>query len=170
MMDPEVVPRLMGTGTIEDAPPAYIRGCTLNDSFVGLDETQNTTPEQMKMFLTRLGFGTKMVVTGDITQIDLPMGSSGLQLVTKVLPGIPDIHFSRLTSEDVVRHTLVGKLVDEYTKDDQQQIGRRWERRRERAERAPGPEGPRVPGDYRPPQNRAERRAQDGFGPGRRSG
>src|SRR5690606_27785507 len=95
---------------------AYMRGRTLNNAFVVLDEAQNTTPEQMKMFLTRLGFGTKMVVTGDITQIDLPNAASGLQLVTKVLDGIDDIHFSRLTSDDVVRHTLVGKIVDAYTK------------------------------------------------------
>ncbi len=79
MMDPEIVPKLMATGTIEVAPLAYMRGRTLNDSFVVLDEAQNTTPEQMKMFLTRLGFGTRMVVTGDITQVDLPQGASGLR-------------------------------------------------------------------------------------------
>ena len=170
MLDPEIVPKLMATATIEVAPLAYMRGRTLNDSFVVLDEAQNTTPEQMKMFLTRLGFGSKMVVTGDITQIDLPAGSSGLQLVSKVLPGIPDIHFSRLTSDDVVRHTLVGKIVDAYTKYDQQQLARQFERRPERSDRAHEPEGARVPGDYRPPQNRAERRAQDGYGQGRRNG
>jgi phosphate starvation-inducible PhoH-like protein len=76
-MDPEIVPKLMASGTIEVAPLAYMRGRTLNDSFVVLDEAQNTTPEQMKMFLTRLGFGTRMVVTGDITQIDLPQGRRG---------------------------------------------------------------------------------------------
>ena len=105
MMDPEIVPKLLATGTIEVAPLAYMRGRTLNDSFVVLDEAQNTTPEQMKMFLTRLGFGSQMVVTGDITQVDLPPGASGLRLVTRVLDDIDDIHFSRLTSEDVVRHT-----------------------------------------------------------------
>ncbi|MEO8263265.1 MAG: PhoH family protein, partial [Pseudolysinimonas sp.] len=80
---------------------------------------QNTTPEQMKMFLTRLGFGTRMVVTGDITQVDLPTGTSGLRLVTRVLGEIDDIHFATLTSDDVVRHTLVGRIVDAYTKYDE---------------------------------------------------
>jgi len=115
MMDPEIVPKLLAAGTVEVAPLAYMRGRTLNDAFVVLDEAQNTTPEQMKMFLTRLGFGSKMVVTGDVTQIDLPTGASGLQLVTRVLGDIDDIHFSRLTSDDVVRHTLVGRIVDAYT-------------------------------------------------------
>ncbi|MFS4506323.1 PhoH family protein [Clavibacter sp. Sh2141] len=118
MMDPELVPKLMASNTIEVAPLAYMRGRTLNNAFVVLDEAQNTTPEQMKMFLTRLGFGSKMVVTGDITQVDLPTGSSGLQLVTRVLDGMDDIHFSRLTSDDVVRHTLVGRIVDAYTRYD----------------------------------------------------
>jgi len=121
MMDPEVVVKLIAVGTIEVAPLAYMRGRTLNDSFVVLDEAQNTTPEQMKMFLTRLGFGSKMVVTGDITQVDLPAGSSGLQLVTRVLDGMDEIHFSRLTSADVVRHTLVGQIVDAYTRYDAEQ-------------------------------------------------
>ena len=115
MMDPEVVPKLLATGTVEVAPLAYMRGRTLNDSFIVLDEAQNTTPEQMKMFLTRLGFGSKMVITGDVTQIDLPTGASGLQLVTRVLDKIDDIHFATLTSDDVVRHTLVGEIVDAYT-------------------------------------------------------
>lgn len=118
MMDPELVPKLLASGTVEVAPLAYMRGRTLNNSFVVLDEAQNTTPEQMKMFLTRLGFGSKMVVTGDVTQVDLPAGASGLQLVTKVLGDIADIHFSRLTSADVVRHTLVGRIVDAYTRYD----------------------------------------------------
>ena len=118
MMDPELVPKLMASNTIEVAPLAYMRGRTLNNAFVVLDEAQNTTPEQMKMFLTRLGFGSKMVVTGDITQVDLPTGSSGLQLVTRVLDGMDDIRFSRLTSDDVVRHTLVGRIVDAYTRYD----------------------------------------------------
>ncbi|MGF3055130.1 PhoH family protein [Microbacterium sp. YY-01] len=120
MMDPEIVPRLMASGTIEVAPLAYMRGRTLNDSFVVLDEAQNTTPEQIKMFLTRLGFGTKMVVTGDATQIDLPHGASGLRVVMRVLSDIDDIHFSRLTSEDVVRHSLVGRIVDAYAAYDEQ--------------------------------------------------
>jgi len=128
MMDPELVPKLMATGTIEVAPLAYMRGRTLNDSFVVLDEAQNTTPEQMKMFLTRLGFGTRMVVTGDITQIDLPQGASGLRLVTRVLGEIDDIHFSYLTSDDVVRHTLVGRIVDAYSEYDERRIAARRER------------------------------------------
>lgn len=115
MMDPDLVPKLLASGTVEVAPLAYMRGRTLNNSFIVLDEAQNTTPEQMKMFLTRLGFGSRMVVTGDVTQVDLPAGASGLQLVTKVLSGIDDIHFARLTSADVVRHSLVGQIVDAYT-------------------------------------------------------
>lgn len=115
MLDPELVPKLMAVGTIEVAPLAYMRGRTLNDSFIVLDEAQNTTPEQMKMFLTRLGFNSKMVITGDITQVDLPDASSGLRLVTKVLDDIDDIYFARLTSEDVVRHSLVGRIIDAYT-------------------------------------------------------
>ncbi len=129
MMDPEVVVKLIAVGTIEVAPLAYMRGRTLNDSFVVLDEAQNTTPEQMKMFLTRLGFGSKMVVTGDITQVDLPAGTSGLQLVTRVLDGMDEIHFATLTSADVVRHTLVGQIVDAYTKYDAQQQAARQGRR-----------------------------------------
>ncbi|MFB2599137.1 PhoH family protein [Herbiconiux sp. P17] len=125
MMDPEIVPKLLATGTIEVAPLAYMRGRTLNNSFIVLDEAQNTTPEQMKMFLTRLGFGSKMVVTGDITQVDLPTGTSGLQIVTRILDRIDDIHFATLTSADVVRHTLVGEIVDAYTKYDQVQMARR---------------------------------------------
>src|SRR5215203_520699 len=128
MMDPELVPKLLASGTVEVAPLAYMRGRTLNDSFVVLDEAQNTTPEQMKMFLTRLGFGTRMVVTGDITQVDLPQGSSGLRLVTRVLKDIDDIHFARLTSEDVVRHSLVGRIVDAYTEYDEQRTAARHER------------------------------------------
>jgi phosphate starvation-inducible PhoH-like protein len=124
MMDPELVPKLLAAGTVEVAPLAYMRGRTLNEAFVVLDEAQNTTPEQMKMFLTRLGFGSKMVVTGDITQVDLPTGSSGLQLVTRVLDGIDDIHFARLTSDDVVRHTLVAKIVDAYTRFDAEKLAR----------------------------------------------
>jgi len=127
MMDPEIVPKLIASGTIEVAPLAYMRGRTLNNAFVVLDEAQNTTPEQMKMFLTRLGFGTKMVVTGDITQVDLPGGTSGLRLVTRILDDVDDIHFARLTSDDVVRHTLVGKIVDAYTAYDEKRTARRHE-------------------------------------------
>ena len=118
MMDPDIVPKLLATGTIEVAPLAYMRGRTLNDSFIILDEAQNTSPEQMKMFLTRLGFGSKIVITGDVTQIDLPAGTSGLQLVTRVLDNIDDIHCAMLTSDDVVRHSLVGQIVDAYARYD----------------------------------------------------
>ena len=128
MMDPDLVPKLLAAGTIEVAPLAYMRGRTLNDSFIVLDEAQNTTPEQMKMFLTRLGFNSKMVVTGDITQVDLPNAASGLRLVTRVLNDIDDIHFARLTSEDVVRHSLVGRIVDAYTDYDARQQARHYER------------------------------------------
>ncbi|MDX2375461.1 PhoH family protein [Microbacterium sp. LRZ72] len=128
MMDPEVVPKLIATGTIEVAPLAYMRGRTLNDSFVVLDEAQNTTPEQMKMFLTRLGFNTKMVVTGDVTQVDLPGGSSGLRVVTRILGAVDDIHFSHLSSEDVVRHSLVGRIVDAYSAYEETRTAARAER------------------------------------------
>jgi phosphate starvation-inducible PhoH-like protein len=115
MLDPEAIPRLMASGTIEVAPLAYMRGRTLNDSFIILDEAQNTSPEQMKMFLTRLGFSSKMVVTGDVTQIDLPTHQeSGLSIVREILEGIDDISFMDLTSEDVVRHRLVSEIVDAY--------------------------------------------------------
>ena len=119
MVDPESIPKLTAAGTIEIAPLAFMRGRSLNDSFIILDEAQNTTPEQMKMFLTRLGFGSKIVVTGDVTQVDLPEGPvSGLRVVQDILDGIPDIHFARLTSTDVVRHKLVGKIVDAYERYD----------------------------------------------------
>lgn len=115
MLDPDSIPRLMAAGTIEVAPLAYMRGRTLNDAFIILDEAQNTNPEQMKMFLTRLGFDSKIVITGDITQIDLPGGTkSGLRQVQDILEGVEDVHFSRLTSTDVVRHKLVGRIVDAY--------------------------------------------------------
>jgi phosphate starvation-inducible protein PhoH and related proteins len=115
MVDPESIPRLMAAGTIEVAPLAFMRGRSINDSFVILDEAQNTTAEQMKMFLTRLGFGSKMVVTGDITQVDLPGGAqSGLRIVREILGDIEDVHFSTLTSADVVRHRLVSDIVDAY--------------------------------------------------------
>jgi phosphate starvation-inducible PhoH-like protein len=119
MIDPDSIPRLMSAGTIEVAPLAYMRGRTLNDSFIILDEAQNTSPEQMKMFLTRLGFGSKVVVTGDVTQVDLPVGQrSGLRVVQDILDGIDDIHFCRLTSTDVVRHKLVTDIVDAYNRHD----------------------------------------------------
>ncbi len=115
MLDPETIPKLLTAGTIEVAPLAYMRGRTLNDAFIILDEAQNTTPEQMKMFLTRLGFGSKMVVTGDITQVDLPfVQRSGLIVVREILDGLKDVHFTMLTSQDVVRHKLVGRIVAAY--------------------------------------------------------
>jgi phosphate starvation-inducible PhoH-like protein len=120
MVDPESIPRLIQSGTIEVAPLAYMRGRSLNDAFIILDEAQNTSAEQMKMFLTRLGFGSKMVVTGDITQIDLPTGTrSGLKIVRDILDGVEDVHFSLLTSADVVRHRLVSDIVDAYARWDE---------------------------------------------------
>ena len=124
MMDPELMPKLLATGVVEVAPLAYMRGRTLNDSFVVLDEAQNTTPEQMKMFLTRLGFNSKMVITGDATQVDLPDGVSGLKSVTSILDKIDDIHFAQLTAQDVVRHALVGRIVDAYETYDQKRLAR----------------------------------------------
>ena len=119
MVDPDSIPRLMTSGVIEVAPLAYMRGRTLNDAFIILDEAQNTSPEQMKMFLTRLGFGSTMVVTGDTTQIDLPAGTaSGLKVVEGILEGIDDVAFCRLESADVVRHKLVGRIVDAYARFD----------------------------------------------------
>jgi phosphate starvation-inducible PhoH-like protein len=116
MVDAEAVTRLMDRGTIEVAPLAFMRGRTLNDSFIILDEAQNTTPEQMKMFLTRLGFGSKVVVTGDVTQIDLPegRGRSGLQAVRTILDGIDGLAFVELDARDVVRHRIVQDIVNAY--------------------------------------------------------
>ena len=115
MVDPDSIPRLMAAGTIEVAPLAFMRGRSINDAFVILDEAQNTTPEQMKMFLTRLGFGSRMVITGDVTQVDLPGGTqSGLRVVRDILEEVDDVHFAELTAQDVVRHRLVGEIVDAY--------------------------------------------------------
>jgi len=115
MMDPERVAQHLNRGVIEVAPLAFMRGRTLNDSFVILDEAQNTSPEQMKMFLTRLGFNSKMVVTGDVTQIDLPRDQrSGLVVVGEVLEALDDIDFVRFGGEDVVRHKLVQRIVEAY--------------------------------------------------------
>jgi phosphate starvation-inducible protein PhoH and related proteins len=150
MMDPATIPRLMTEGTIEVAPLAYMRGRTLNDAFVILDEAQNTSPEQMKMFLTRLGFGSKMVVTGDVTQIDLPTGThSGLKIVEGILDGLDDVHFSRLSSHDVVRHRLVSEIVDAYSRFDAEQS----------AGRPPSRGGGREPGRG---QHREDRRRGSG--------
>jgi phosphate starvation-inducible PhoH-like protein len=151
MMDPATIPRLMTEGTIEVAPLAYMRGRTLNDAFVILDEAQNTSPEQMKMFLTRLGFGSKMVVTGDVTQIDLPTGThSGLKIVEGILDGLDDVHFSRLSSHDVVRHRLVSEIVDAYSRFDAEQS----------AGRPPSRGGGREPG--RGPRREDRRRGSGG--------
>ncbi len=114
MLGPEGAKRLLDGDTIEVAPLAYMRGRTLNDSFLILDEAQNTTPEQMKMFLTRIGFGSKAVVTGDVTQVDLAAGRSGLLGLERVLAGIEGLEFVHLTSRDVVRHRIVQDIVDAY--------------------------------------------------------
>jgi phosphate starvation-inducible PhoH-like protein len=146
MIDPDSIPRLMAAGTIEVAPLAYMRGRSLNDAFIILDEAQNTSPEQMKMFLTRLGFGSKIVVTGDVTQVDLPGGTqSGLRIVQHILADVDDIHFARLTSHDVVRHRLVTDIVEAYGRYDDQLLAA--------AEEAGGAEAPGMNG------NRAQRRA-----------
>ncbi|MEO3783149.1 PhoH family protein [Actinocorallia sp. B10E7] len=136
MVDPGSIPQLMQAGTIEVAPLAYMRGRTLNDSFIILDEAQNTSPEQMKMFLTRLGFGSKIVVTGDVTQVDLPSGSrSGLSVVQEILENVDDIYFCRLSSNDVVRHRLVTDIVDAYERYDAVQPADQRPARRERGRR-----------------------------------
>ena len=133
MIDPDSIPKLLTSGTIEVAPLAYMRGRSLNDAFIILDEAQNTTPEQMKMFLTRLGFGSKMVVTGDVTQVDLPGGTtSGLRVVADILEGVRDIAFMTLTSQDVVRHQLVGRIVAAYESYDSDGGRAEHERRRSR--------------------------------------
>ena len=119
MVAPDSIPRLIEAGTIEVAPLAYMRGRTLNDAFVILDEAQNTTREQMKMFLTRLGFGSTMVVTGDVTQMDIPRGmDSGLVVAREILEGIDDIAVCMLTADDVVRHKLVSDIITAYANDD----------------------------------------------------
>ena len=116
MTDMERAKQLIEGGVIEIAPLAFMRGRTFNDSFIILDEAQNTTPEQMKMFLTRLGFNSKIVVTGDATQIDLPRGASGLKHVRRILADVEDIAFCELTGRDVVRHNLVARIVEAYEK------------------------------------------------------
>jgi phosphate starvation-inducible PhoH-like protein len=142
MVDPDSIPRLTAAGTIEIAPLAYMRGRTLNDSFIILDEAQNTSAEQMKMFLTRLGFGSRIVVTGDVTQVDLPAGTaSGLRQVQGILEGVDDVYFSRLTSHDVVRHKLVADIVDAYERFDARQAAD--------DSQLPGGRGPRRDGGRR---------------------
>jgi len=140
MVDPESIPRLMEAGTIEVAPLAYMRGRTLNDAFIILDEAQNTTREQMKMFLTRLGFGSTMVVTGDVTQVDLPGGTqSGLRASREILDGVEDIAFCELGAQDVVRHRLVSDIITAYAKADERRPprGGGQQRRFDRSEERP---------------------------------
>ena len=117
MVDPEAAARMLERGTVEVAPLAFMRGRTLNSSFIILDEAQNTTPEQMKMFLTRIGFGSKAVITGDTTQVDVGGGRSGLGGLEKVLTGIEGLGFVKLTGRDVVRHRIVADIVDAYERD-----------------------------------------------------
>ncbi len=125
MIDPDSIPRLIASGTIEVAPLAYMRGRTLNDAFIILDEAQNTSAAQMKMFLTRLGFGSTMVVTGDVTQVDLPSGTtSGLRVVSEILDNVEDVEFCWLTASDVVRHRLVGEIVAAYGRYDEAQMNK----------------------------------------------
>ncbi|MDC5695760.1 PhoH family protein [Intrasporangium calvum] len=151
MIAPETIPKLLASGTIEVAPLAYMRGRSLNSAFIILDEAQNTSMEQMKMFLTRLGFGSKMVVTGDITQVDLPGGTrSGLRVVRDILGDIDDIHFAELTSNDVVRHRLVSAIVDAYERDEV--------RGRRRASRAAKDATRQAGGDGGSPEATRERR------------
>ena len=114
MVDPEGAAKLLERGTIEVAPLAFMRGRTLNNSFIILDEAQNTTPEQMKMFLTRIGFGCKVVVTGDATQVDVPDGRSGIKGLERVIGDVPDLTFVHLTAADVVRHRIVADIVAAY--------------------------------------------------------
>ena len=126
MLGPENQQKLMEKGVIEVAPLAYMRGRTLDDAFIILDEAQNATPEQIKMFLTRLGFGSKVVVTGDLTQTDLPYGQrSGLATAIKILTGIDDIAIHYLTEKDVVRHHLVQKIILAYDAYDREQAAKR---------------------------------------------
>ena len=136
MLDPDRVNGYFERGVIEVAPLAFMRGRTLNDSFVILDEAQNTSPEQMKMFLTRLGFNSRMVVTGDITQIDLPTDQrSGLVVVRDILDEVQDISFVHFGGEDVVRHKLVQRIVAAY--DEHGSASARRDRRADAAERRP---------------------------------
>jgi phosphate starvation-inducible PhoH-like protein len=136
MIDAESIPRLITSGTIEVAPLAYMRGRTLNDAFIILDEAQNTSAEQMKMFLTRLGFGSTMVITGDVTQVDLPSGTtSGLRVVREILEGIDEVAFCELTSQDVVRHRLVGQIVDAYARHDESKQAKREKEKSEKGKR-----------------------------------
>ena len=124
MLEPEGTQRLIEKGTIEVAPLAFMRGRTLNNSFIILDEAQNTTPEQMKMFLTRIGFGSKAVITGDVSQVDLPVGRSGLVGLEAILGEIDGLAFVRLGRADVVRHKIVADIVDAYDRNDANRLER----------------------------------------------
>ena len=136
MLGPETYQKYVEKGTIEIAPLAYMRGRTLDDSFIILDEAQNTTPEQMKMFLTRLGFNSKAIVTGDITQIDLPFGKkSGLKEAIKILDGVEDIAVHRFTEKDVVRHRLVQRIITAYEKYERQNETKAEQEKAARAKR-----------------------------------
>ena len=124
MLGPDQLHRYLDDGTIEVAPLAYMRGRTLNDAYVILDEAQNTTEQQMKMFLTRLGFNTTMIITGDVTQVDLAVPRSGLATIEGILSGIDDIAFAHLDAGDVVRHELVGRIVEAYDRHDATRVRR----------------------------------------------
>jgi phosphate starvation-inducible PhoH-like protein len=119
MLPAESLNKFLESGVVEVAPLAYMRGRTLNDAFIILDEAQNTTSEQMKMFLTRLGFNSKMIITGDTTQVDLPGGKSGLASAVKILSAVEDLHVAKLSSKDVVRHELVTRIVNAYEENDE---------------------------------------------------
>ena len=119
MLPAESLNKFLESGVVEVAPLAYMRGRTLNDAFIILDEAQNTTSEQMKMFLTRLGFNSKMIITGDTTQVDLPGGKSGLASAVKILSEVDDLHVAKLSSKDVVRHELVTRIVNAYEAHDE---------------------------------------------------
>jgi phosphate starvation-inducible PhoH-like protein len=143
MVDPEGAKALLERGTVEVAPLAFMRGRTLNNSFIILDEAQNTTPEQMKMFLTRIGFGSKVVVTGDATQVDVQDGRSGLKGMERILNGVEQLAFVHLTGADVVRHKIVADIVAAYERvddasDDERRSGRHEQRRRKRPDGGDG--------------------------------
>lgn len=158
MIGVEAYGKYVEKGVIEIAPLAYMRGRTLDDSFIILDEAQNATPEQMKMFLTRLGFGSKAVVTGDLTQTDLPRGQkSGLSAAVRILEGIEDIGIHTFTERDVVRHKLVQKIIEAYEKYDREALRRENERREERRE-AHSRENDRREGEARNPTHRPSER------------
>jgi len=153
LLDPEGAQRLLDRGAVEVAPLAFMRGRTLNDSFIILDEAQNTTPEQMKMFLTRIGFGSTCVITGDVTQVDVPGGRSGLEGVEPLLSPIRGIAFVHLTRRDVVRHQIVADIVDAYEQADRRsKTGSSSDPQRRHGDAPPGdaPPGDAPPGDAPP--------------------